>query len=221
MRHTGFRVLLAAATLFIACGALSRTYAATLTIDPSSGAVMVGVPFTVTVSVSGLDPASDLYDYSFDLGFNPADFEALSAGDGSIFNYAGNSPIYIDGSIDNSGGLVSDEAGIDTFADFTGTGGLVGTFTFEALAPFAGGTITVQNVSLSTYNAASGLQPPDIDPGVLPVADLSAGSAVPEPATGALAGMVLACCALLRFARIRGRRTNPIDVDVHRLRWRE
>lgn len=203
MRYTGFRVLLATATLFIAYSTVSKSYAATLTLDPSSGTVMVGVPFTVDVSVSGLNPANDLYDYSFDLGFNPADFEVLSAGDGSIFNYAGNSPIYLDGNIDNSGGLVSDQAGIDTLAGFTGTGGLLGTFTFEAVAPFVGGTITLQNVSLSTYAAASGLQPPDIDPGVLPVATLSADSAVPEPATGALAGLVLACCALLWSARIR------------------
>lgn len=203
MRHKGFRLLLATATIVIACSTVSRSYAATLTLDPSSSTVIVGVPFTADVSVSGLDPANDLYDYSFDLGFNPADFQVLSAGDGSIFNYAGNSPIYLGGNIDNSTGLVSDQAGIDTLASFTDTGGLLGTFTFVAVAPFVGGTITLQNVSLSTYAAASRLEPPDIDPGVLPVATLSADSAVPEPATGALAGLVLASCALLWCARIR------------------
>src|SRR5579885_2094912 len=143
------------AMFLIACGLGALVHAASLTISPATGTEQVGQPFTLDVNVTGLDPTKDLYDYTFDLQFDPKVFEVLAANDGTIFNYAGNSPFYVDGTIDNVNGFVTLQSGLDSNAGFTGTGGLLGSFTFEALHPFTNTKIAVQNVSLSTFNAAS------------------------------------------------------------------
>jgi hypothetical protein len=104
--------------------------AESLTISPATGTEQVGQPLTVSVSVKGLDPLKDLYDYTFDLKFDPKVFEVLAANDGTIFNYAGNSPMYFEGTIDNTHGFVTLQSGLDTNASFVGTGGLLGSFTF-------------------------------------------------------------------------------------------
>jgi hypothetical protein len=98
---------------------------------------------------------------------------------------------------------------------------------FEALRPAANATIAVQNVSLSTFAAASSLAPPDIDPGTLPLATLSAtnGTEVPEPgALSVLAAAARRCinlsaatkrlmCAAARF----NRRVNSQTPDLNAL----
>ena len=203
----------AAALLLIACASTFSVEAAMLTINPSTGVEQTGQPFTVSVSVSGLDPLDDLYTYSFDLAFNSADFKVLAANDGTIFDYGGNTGVYVDGAIDNTHGFVANQGGLDINQGFNGTGGLLGSFTFEALRPFASTTIKVQNVSLSTFAAASNLQPPDINPGTLPFATLSASrTAAPEPGTGVLVGLVVAAGALIHRAKKRriARSNNPL-----------
>jgi len=192
-----------AAILLIACGATSTVYATTLTISPVTGAEQVGQPFDVSVSVSGLDPLNDLYVYSFDLAFNPADFKVLAANDGTIFDYGGNTGVYFDGAINNALGFVTAQSGLDINGSFNGTGGLLGRFTFEALRPAASAMIAVQNVSLSTLAAASSLAPPDIDPGALPLATLSAANvtAIPEPGAGGLAVLAVAGAVWIRRRR--------------------
>ena len=65
------RSALVTATLLIAPGATFTVGAAMLTISPATGSEQVGQSFTVSVSASGLDPLNDLYDYSFDLAFDP------------------------------------------------------------------------------------------------------------------------------------------------------
>jgi hypothetical protein len=189
------RWALIAAMLLIPGTSTSVAYAAMMTISPASGTEVVGQLFSVSVNVSGLDSMNDLYAYSFDLAFDPTVFEVLAANDGTVFDYAGNSPVYIDGTIDNQNGFVTLQSGLDTNASFTGTGGLLGSFSFEALRALASTEIAVQNVSLSTFAAASDLLPPDIDPGTLPVATLET---VPEPAPGALAAFILACGVMVR-----------------------
>lgn len=193
------RLALLTSTLLITCASTSSLYAASLTISPATGTEQVGQSFTVNVNVNGLNPSNDLYDYSFDLKFDPTVFEVLAANDGAIFNYAGNSPIYFDGTIDNTNGFVTFEGGLDTDASFTGTAGLLGSFIFEALKPASNSMIAVQNVSLETFAAALNLGPPDIDPGTLPSATLNAvnGTAVPEPGTGALAALAVIAGGLI------------------------
>lgn len=199
-----------AGMFLIACASSSLVYAASLTISPSAGTEEVGKPFTVNVNVTGLDPTNNLYDYTFDLQFDPKVFEVLAANDGTIFNYAGNSPIYIDGTIDNTNGFVTLQSGIDTNASFTGTDGLLGSFSFEALKPAVSTEIAVQNVGLSTFAAASNGAPPDIDHGTLPIATLNTvnGTAIPESGTGALA--IVGC---MLFLQRRSRRALQLTVN--------
>src|SRR5215469_16552130 len=133
------RQLLRAAGMFlIACASTSLIYAdVSLSISPASGTVQVGKPFTVDVNVNGLDPNNDLYDYTFDLQFDPTVFEVLAANNGTIFDYAGSTPFYSPGTIFNKTGFVAQESGLDVTGNFSGTGGLLGSFSFEALKPAA------------------------------------------------------------------------------------
>lgn len=195
-----------AGALLFACFLSSSAYGAIVFIDPAMGSVTAGQPFTVNVSVDGLDPSNDLYDFSFDLQFDPKVFEVLAANDGTIFDYSSNTGLYFDGSIDNVNGFVTSQSGIDLFQGFTGTGGLLGTFTFQALQPASGSMISVENVTLETFNAAANLGPPDIDPGTLPVAtlDVTSTSVTPEPATSSMMMLAMAVgAALLHSLRHR------------------
>jgi Cohesin domain len=189
----------------------STIYAATLIISPVTGAEQVGQPFGVSVSVSGLDPLNDLYAYSFDLAFDPTAFKLLTANDGTIFDYGGNTGVYFEGAINNTLGFVTAESGLDINGSFNGTSGLLGRFTFEALRPAASAMIAVQNVSLSTLAAASSLAPPDIDSGTLPVATLSAATVttVPEPGACGLAVLAVAGAVWIRQRRRNGKFCPP------------
>ncbi len=189
----------AAGTLLMACAWISPAYGTTLSINPSTGSEPVGQQFSVGVSVDGLDPANELYDYSFDIQFDPAVFQVLAANDGTIFDYGGNTGFYSDGTIDNVNGFVTFQSGLDINGAFSGTGGLLGAFIFEASQPASGTMIAVQNVSLQTFASASNLGPPDIDPGTLPVATLDTvnSTATPEPGAGALVALAVAAGALI------------------------
>jgi hypothetical protein len=192
------------AALLIAYASSAPLHAASLTINPSTGIEQVGQTFTVTVSVSGLVATNDLYDYTFDLQFDPAVFRVLSANDGTIFNYNPSAGLYLDGLIDNTNGFVSSESGIDINQGFSGTGGVLGTFTLQTLTTATNTTIGVENVSLETFAAASNLGPPDIAIGALPAATLdtvNGNNGAPEPATVALAALALAGGALTLWRR--------------------
>jgi hypothetical protein len=200
MKRTGtFAQTLRLGTVLMACAWISPAYGALMFFNPSSGTEQVGQPFSLNVSVSGLDPTNDLYDYTFDLQFDPMVFQVVAANDGTIFDYAGNTGLYFDGTIDNVNGVVTMQSGIDINQGFSGTGGLLGTFTFEALQAASGSMIAVQNVSLQTFASASTLGPPDIDPGTLPIAllDTVNSTATPEPGTGALAALAIVGGALI------------------------
>jgi MYXO-CTERM domain-containing protein len=70
---------------------------------------------------------------------------------------------------------------------------LLGAFTFDALQPASNSSISVQNVTLETFAAASNLGPPDIDPGTLPVAtlDVMNATATPEPSSAGFAALAI------------------------------
>jgi hypothetical protein len=188
--------------LGIACASSSLIYAnVLLSISPASGTEQVGQPFTVDVSVNGLNPTNDLNSYTFDLRFDPKVLEVLAVNDGTIFNYAGSTPFYSPGTIHNTTGFVALQSGLDVTTAFNGTGGLLGSFSFEALKAAVGTEILVENVGLSSV-AGSSTGTADIDPGTLPVATLvTVGTAIPEPGTGALVALILACGALIRRER--------------------
>jgi hypothetical protein len=179
--------------LLLACTWSSSAYGSLVFIDIPPSPVQVGQPFSVNVNANGLDPTNELYDYSFDLQFDPSVFQVSAANDGTIFDYGGNTGLYFDGTIDNVNGFVTFQSGIDIFQGFSGTGGLLGAFTFDALQPASNSSISVQNVALETFAAALNLGPPDIDPGTLPVAtvDVAGPTTTPEPGSGVLAALAI------------------------------
>lgn len=105
--------------------------AATLTIDPASMTVTAGTTFTVDVSVEGV---TDLYGYGFAVGFDPAILEALGIAEGA-FLPGGGATLFIDGTIDNTGGTITDTGGVLNGGVIGVDGsGVLATVTFRALA---------------------------------------------------------------------------------------
>lgn len=208
-------MLLPVAVLFVsgsvAMQAASLT--ATLSISPSAGTETVGVPFTLDVNLTnfsgnGSTPATRLNNYTFDLLFNPNVFEATQAQVGTIFGpNDGIHGIYILGTIDNSIGDISLNGGIDATNMYSGTGGLLGTFTFVPLKTSSGATFSLANVALQSLAfEESGLSGSDVDVGTLPTSTLSvaASTTIPEPASSAL--LVLGAGTAWALLRVRLRR---------------
>jgi hypothetical protein len=89
--------------LFVATLFSSAAFAdAVLTVAPSAGTVNNGSAFTVDVNISGV---TDLYDYQFDLDFNPAVLQATGVVEGSFLS-SGGATFFLPGSIDDSAGTI-------------------------------------------------------------------------------------------------------------------
>jgi hypothetical protein len=183
---------------------------ATLSISPSGGTETVGVPFTLNVSLSnfsgdGSTPATRLDNYTFDLLFNPNVFEATQAQVGTIFGpNDGIHGTYIPGTIDNTFGDIAFNGGIDATDMFSGTGGLLGIFTFVPLETSTGATFSLSNVALQSLAfAESGMPGSDVDVGTLPTAILSVtgSTSVPEPASRGL--LILGAATAWALLRVR------------------
>jgi hypothetical protein len=176
--------------------------AASIGVAPDSGSAPVGSVFVLQISVSGLDSAHDLYDYSFDLAFDPAVFKVVSATDGTVFNGG----LYTTGVVDNFGGNVIAQGGLDLNQSFTGTNGVLGVFALQVLKVATGSQISVVNVGLQTFTGALSLQN-DIDAGQPSVAviDTVSGSAVPEPRTEVLSALLFAAVAWDRRRSVQRR----------------
>ncbi len=121
-----------------------------LSIQPVSSTVGVGSTFAVDVNISGV---TDLYDYQFDLNFNPAVLQATNVLEGTFLS-AGGSTFFIPGTIDNTAGNITFNAYtlLTAISGVSGDGTLA-LFDFTGLAP---GTsdITISNVILQDSTGA-------------------------------------------------------------------
>lgn len=103
-----------------------------LSIQPVSSTVGVGSTFAVDVNISGV---TDLYDYQFDLSFNPAVLQATNVLEGAFLS-SGGATYFIPGIIDNTDGNVTFNADtlLTAISGVSGDGTLA-VFDFTAIAP--------------------------------------------------------------------------------------
>jgi hypothetical protein len=80
-----------------------RTLADSVSIQPSTESVSVGNSFTLNVDITSV---TDLYDFQFDIGFNPYVLSVTGITEGS-FLPGGGSTFFIPGAIDNVSGSIA------------------------------------------------------------------------------------------------------------------
>lgn len=103
-RTTALLRLFALAMLSLA--SLLPARAAVVSFSPSTFNVTAGQTFLVDIRISG---AVDLYAFQFDLGFDPNFVSANAVTEGTFLS-SGGSTLFIDGTIDNAAGTISDVA---------------------------------------------------------------------------------------------------------------
>ena len=178
-----FRTVLAAA-IFLA--AAENVTASILVFEPSSQTVSGS--FSVDVLI---DDGVDLYAWNFDISFDGTILQATSVIEGA-FLQTGGSTIFLQGTIDNSAGMISfiGDSLQGLIPGVSGTNGVLATVNFE-IASYGVSPLGLSNILLLDSNLdeieSSG----------------TAGSltAVPEPGTGGLwvlGGLVLAACVARR-----------------------
>jgi hypothetical protein len=196
MKNTLHHLLRTASVLAVlACTSAAAYGSIIFEISPDSGAVQLNKTFTLDVSLTGLDPNNPLYDYTFDLNFDPAVFQLVSDSSGTIFDCMPG--CFFDPTIDNVAGKAAGVSGIDVNMTFNGTGGLLGEFVFQPIAMSPGSDITLANTGLQTFAAASNLGGFDLASDPSPTATLTVVS-TPEPFTGLLAAIGIGLIALGR-----------------------
>ena len=115
-----------------------------LSIQPVSSTVGVGSTFAVDVNISGV---TDLYDFQFDLSFNPSVLQATNVLEGTFLS-AGGSTFFIPGTIDNTAGNITFNADtLETAISGVSGDGTLALFDFTALSPGTS-TLTISNVIL-------------------------------------------------------------------------
>lgn len=92
-----------AGIVFASIFSLSASADAVLTVVPSSSTVNAGSNLAVDVNISGV---TDLYDFQFDLTFNPAVLQATNISEGTFLS-SGGSTIFLPGTIDNTAGSIT------------------------------------------------------------------------------------------------------------------
>jgi hypothetical protein len=144
----------------------------------------VGGTFAVDVDATGI---TDLYEFQFDLSFNPTLLSAVSVVEGALLP-SGGATFFIPGSIDNVGGTVAATADtlIGAIPGVTG-GGTLAEFEFTALAPGTSALSLANEIlldsSLNDITANATFQNGSVTIGGV--------SSVPEPNT-----LVLLCAAV-------------------------
>ncbi len=124
---------------------------ATLSIDPASGTVSTGASFFVNVNVADV---TNLYDFQFDISFNPAVLQATNVLEGTFLSSGGGTTFFLPGTIDNTAGNVTFNADtlLSAVSGVSGNGTLAH-FDFTALSS---GTsdFTISNVILQDSTGA-------------------------------------------------------------------
>jgi hypothetical protein len=172
--------------IFLALGLSSPTFAdAILSIDPVSSTVSTGNTFAVDVNISGV---TDLYDYEFDLDFNPAVIQASNVLEGAFLN-GGGSTFFIPGTIDNTGGKVTFNADtlLTAISGVSGSGTLV-VLDFIAIAAGTSDLTIPNNADLLLQDSTGALISTTQTAGLVAV---QGTTAVPEPSVLVLLGAEL------------------------------
>lgn len=152
---------------------------ATPVLTVASAHVQAGQTFDIAVSISGVDAASGLGAWQFDLGYDPAVLHANSISEGP-FMAAFGATLFGSGVIDDASGLIS--LVTDAFVDlppWPAGDGVLAIVSFTALAD-GRSALALENTLLNLFDAGA-----DTRNGLVVVAPL----AVPEPGTALLAAL--------------------------------
>jgi hypothetical protein len=181
------------AGIFLATWIASAVFADPLpTLSVSSpSTVALGGSFAVDVNITN---PLDIYDYQFDLSFNPSVLQLTNIAEGS-FLLSGGSTFFLPGFVDNAGGTASFNADtLETAISGVSVAGTLVEFDFTAMA--AGiSNFGISNVFLQNSKQA-GMIPPeflDFAPPIGGSVEVQGSKAVPEPSS-----------ALLLFAGVSG-----------------
>jgi general secretion pathway protein D len=174
---------------------------AVLTVAPSAGTVANGSSFTADVNISNV---ADLYDYQFDLNFNPAVLQATAVLEGSFLT-SGGATFFLPGTIDDSAGTIDFNADslLTAISGVSGSGMLL-EIEFSAIAPGSSAISIPDNSDLILQDSNGALLSAAAPVGgqVQVQGDTTAG--VPEPSMRwLLTAALLACCILAGNNRLR------------------
>jgi len=150
---------------------------ATLSVAPASSTVSMGGTFAVDVNIAGV---TDLYDFQFDLSFNPAVLQATNVLEGS-FLAGGGSTFFLPGTIDNTAGTIAFNANtlLAAISGVSGSGTLV-EFDFTGLAPGTSDLTILNNADLILQDSTGALISSTETGGSVTV---QGTTAVPEPSS--------------------------------------
>lgn len=164
-----------------------------LSIRPVSSTVSVGSMFAVDVNISGV---TDLYDYQFDLSFNPALLQATNVLEGTFLS-AGGPTYFIPGTIDNTAGNITFNADtlLTAISGVSGDGTLV-VFDFTAIAPGTSDLTIPNNEDLILQDSTGA---------ILSSTTMGGSATVPTPEPSSF---VLLVTGLLVLAGLTLKRTN-------------
>lgn len=167
------RVVAIIAGVFLASLFVSAALADTvLSVVPASSTVSTSDTFAVDVSISGV---TDLYDFQFDLSFNPAVLKATNILEVAFLS-SGGSTFFIPGTIDNAAGTITFNANtlLTAISGVSGSGALV-EFDFTALA---GGTSSLDLANIILQDSTGTILDNTAASGSV---NVQGTTAVPEP----------------------------------------
>jgi adhesin HecA-like repeat protein len=168
---------------------------ATLSVAPASSMVSQGSTFTVDLNITGV---TDLYDYQFDLSFNPTVLQATNVLEGT-FLAGGGSTFFIPGAIDNTAGTIAFNADtlLTAISGVSGSGTLI-EFDFTAFAPGTSDLTILNNTDLILQDSTGALISSSQAGGSVTV---QGSTAVPESSSLMMLGAGLLAIAGLTLKR--------------------
>jgi adhesin HecA-like repeat protein len=139
--------------------------------------VINGSSFAADVNISGV---TDLYDYQFDLSFNPTVLQANNILEGT-FLAGGGSTFFIPGAIDNTAGTIAFNADtLLTAISGVSSSGTLLEFKFTALAPGTSDLTILDNADLILQDSTGAIITSAQTGGVVTV---QGSMAIPEPSS--------------------------------------
>jgi adhesin HecA-like repeat protein len=153
------------------------TFADTVSVVPKPPAVSTGSSFPVDVNISGV---TDLYDFQFDLSFNPAVLQATNVVEGAFLS-TGGFTFFLPGTIDNTAGTITFNADtlLTAISGVSGSGTLL-EFDFTALASGTSDLTILNNANLILQDSTGAPISSTLNRGSVTVLGTTA---VPEPSS--------------------------------------